>query len=37
MKNLNLTTLLIVITLIFTSCTVDEDPTLQDEISGKFV
>ena len=35
MKNLNLTTLLIVITLIFTSCTVDEDLTLQDETSGK--
>ena len=35
MKNLNLTALLIVTTLIFTSCTVDEDLTLQDETSGK--
>jgi len=35
MKNLSLTTLLILITLGFSSCSVEEDPILQDEVSGK--
>ena len=35
MKNLSLTTLLILITLGFSSCSVEEDPMLQDEVSGK--
>ena len=35
MKNLSLTTLLILITLGFSSCSVEEDPLLQDEVSGK--
>ena len=35
MKNLSLTTLLIIITLGFSSCSVEQDSILQDEVSGK--